>query len=190
MAKEGEMVMAEVGREREVLLVRQTMAGQQMGEAQWIVGETGHNLLFRAEHFDAGAVAGQAETDKTVMDEPGQVGEEDVNDLSGREIVRIVDAGRRFFFVAELPLIFIKLKNKEGFLRQESGEVLKETGQFARSEDGSQTKRIWRIFQSFEKITFFKQGATQALGVRPGAQAERKVEGTVWQMELRKDKGT
>jgi hypothetical protein len=113
------------------------------------------------------------------MDESGQVGADDVKDLPGREIIRIIDAWRRFLFVADLCIIFIKFKNKEGILGEDSGEVLKETGEFSRPEDGDQSKRVRRILQSFEKITFFEQGATQALRIRPGTQAERKVEGRV-----------
>jgi hypothetical protein len=179
MTEEGEMVVAKVSREREVFFVLQSMTGQEVGEAQVIVGKTGHDILLRAEHFNAGAVAGETEADETVMDQSGQIRENDIDDLPGREVIGLVDARQGFLRAGGRLFLFIKFKNEKGFLRQEAGEVLKETGEFPGSQHRRQAIGVRRIFQSFEKITFFQQGTAQALRIRPGTQAERKVEGTV-----------
>jgi hypothetical protein len=179
MTEQGKMVVTEIGGEREMFLVRQSVAGKEVGEPQVIVGKTGNDLLFRAEHFDAGPVAGETETDEAVVNQPGQIGEDNLDNLPGREVVGIVDVRDGFVLAGNFLFIFIKFKNKKGFFREEAGEVLKETGEFASSQHRRQPKSVRRIFQSFEKITFFQQGTAQALGIRPGTQAERKVEGTV-----------
>jgi hypothetical protein len=179
MAQQGEMIVAEVGGEREMFLVLQPVAGKKMGEAQVIVGKTGNDLLFRAEHFDAGAVAGEAETDEAVMNQAGKIGENNFDDLPGREIVGIVDVRQGLVRVANRFFTIIEFKDEKGFIRDEPGEILEKIGKFSRSQHGGQAKSVRRIFQSFEKIAFFEQGAAQSLGIRPGAQAERKVEGTV-----------
>ena len=155
------------------------MAGQEMGEAQVIVGKAGNDILLRAEHFDAGAVTGETETDETVMNQPGQIGEDNVDNLAGGEIVRIINPRLRFLSAGDGLFFLIKFENEKGFIREETGEVLKETGKFTCSQHRRQPKSVRRIFQSFKQIAFFQQGAAQSLWIRPGTQAERKVEGTV-----------
>lgn len=101
-------------------------------------------------------VTGQPEADEAVMNQPGEIREDDVDDLLGRKIARIVDTGVLFVVGCDLSFVFVKFKNKEGFNGEKAGEVEKKTGEFTCPEHRRQAKSVRGIFQSFEKVTFFE----------------------------------
>ncbi len=67
-AEQGKMVVAEVGRQHQLLSVRNLLFAEEVAQAQMVVSEEGDNLLLRIEKFQPQAIVGQAETDKAVVD--------------------------------------------------------------------------------------------------------------------------
>ncbi len=59
--------MTQFGMQKQVRAMLYSRLGKLVGQLQVVVGEEGKDLLLGEKHLLAGAIVGQAETDKTIM---------------------------------------------------------------------------------------------------------------------------
>ena len=98
VTEKGEVIVAEVAGEEELFAMRYLLPGKEIHQADMVVGEAGQHLFFGVEELETGAVVGEAETDKTVVDQAGEERRQYFQEFVDGKIGGIID-GRALFRV-------------------------------------------------------------------------------------------
>ncbi len=172
VTKQGEVVVSEIGREKNLRVVPQAVAGQQVRDPNMVAGEAGQNLLLRVEKLEPGTIVGQAETDETVMDEARKVRLESSEELFLGQIGRIVNGRQRLFLAFQRRRVFIKFQDQKSFCRQAGSEGAKNCGDLFRAGQGGEAKGVGSILEGGEAIPLTDRLAAMAQFTWPKADAQ------------------
>lgn len=130
--------------------------GQLVSEAQMVVGEKGQDFFLRIKHLLAGAIVGQAKTDKAIMHQAVPVRCDDLKDLNRWHIGRIVNGRCRWLRIFGVRFGGVELEDEESLFRHVLSKFVKDCAYMGRAGQDRKMVGVARILQKRKIITFLQ----------------------------------
>ena len=121
-----------------------------------VVGEKGQDFFLRIKHLLAGAIVGQAKTDKAIMHQPVPVRCDDLKDLNRWHIGRIVNGRCRWLRLFGVWFSDVELEDKERLFRHVLSKFVKDCAHLRGTGQDRKVIGVARVLQEGEIITFMQ----------------------------------